>query len=141
MLVFFCCGFYFLSADCQVLCPVDSIIDSDDTRLTESQLSAEEIDFCLIYYSDFPRYLKKMGTHKKLSGSASYYATFPDCAKKLRGYILKQRALILRTEWRLAMLNADNGMLAQAQVDSISNAYEEARSQFCRFLQTTDLSD
>jgi len=125
----------------QILCPGDSILDVDAMRMTESQLSAERINFCLDYYRNFPKFLRKIGTLQKLGGTASYYITFPNCLKEIQGFILKQDALLRKAQWTVTIADVGSGHLSQKDVDAAFDAYETARLKFCDYIKSSYLSD
>lgn len=113
------------------LCPLPPPLQEgqDDLRIKEEDITAERFASSLsILETDIPKELQDKDTKKVLArlGSSEFWIGYSNSIKFIRGYMLKQAALL---------------PISQARLTKKTKQRDEAIKAFCNFVGSADYSD
>jgi len=121
----------------QDVCPAPKpAIEGDDRRMKERHFSWTEFTDALQYIeNDLPRALQEAERTEDVRNSESYAIGYPNVVTTIKGYALRQEALLRRAERDLAREMGRRGTLTKADVGAANTRFDEARRRFCDFLK------
>jgi hypothetical protein len=126
------------------ICPPPNppITDSDDRRRKEEDFDAKGFAEALTYFEeDLPRELREKSSTEAVRQTESFMIGYPNVVMAIRGYVLRQEALLRMTERDLAVERSQRGRASKREVTAASARFQEARQRFCDFLKKAFYAD
>jgi hypothetical protein len=124
------------------LCPPPEPLppEIDDMRMKEVEFNAKEFADGLRYLEDdAPQILIDKGrTGDQNTESLLGYSNY---MRKIRGYVLRQEALLRLVERDLLIERNRRGRTSKADVAAAKVAFEQAKARFCEFVKNAYYSD
>jgi hypothetical protein len=126
-------------ASAQNLCPPPKLLPEgvDDLRMVEG-------DFTFSKAIGSLRWLEKdvwdvirehKTTEELLHNTEQFGIPFPNSVSSIKGVLLRQQALLERERLEIARLRLKAGSGSKADVEAAQKRFENARREFCKFLE------
>ena len=74
-------------------------------------------------------------TEELLHNTEQFGIPFPNSVSRIRGVLLRQQALLERERLEIARLRLNAGSGSKADVEAAQKRFENARKEFCKFLE------
>ena len=118
------------------------VAGSDDRRMTEETFNAKNFAAALSYFEeDLPRELREKRTTEEVRSTESFMIGYQNVITAMRGYVLRQDALLRLAERDLAMERSRRQLVSKADVAAASARFQEAKQRFCDFVKNALYSD
>lgn len=132
-------------ASSQNLCPPPKPLPegADDLRMVEGDFTfSKAIESLRWLEKDVWDVIRQHKTTEELMSSTERFGIpFPNSVSKIKGVLLRQQALLERERLEIARLRlkADSG--SKADVETAQKRFENARREFCKFLEQAEWVD
>jgi hypothetical protein len=114
----------------------------DDARMKEEHFGWGNFGQALEYIDrDLPQALLEKEKTEDVRMSESYLIGHPNVVKTMKGFVLRQEALLRRAERDLARERGRRGGLSKANVKAAEARFEGAKRAFCEFLKNAYYTD
>ena len=136
-----CLGRVAMAAD---ICPAPKPLPptEDDMRMKESAFTAKQVGDGIQYFDkDLMKELLEKKTTQEVMDTESFMIGYPNVIKTMKGYVLRQEALVRLMERDLAMEKSRRGRSTKSDVAAAKAAFEEAKRRFCDFLKDAYYTD
>jgi len=118
------------------------VAGSDDRRMTEETFNAKNFAAALSYFEeDLPRELREKRTTEEVRSTESFMIGYQNVITAMRGYVLRQDALLRLAERDLAMERSRRQLVSKGDVAAASARFQEAKQRFCDFVKNALYSD
>ena len=115
---------------------------SDDRRMTEDSFNAKDFAEAFRYFEeDLPRELREKPTTAAVRSTESFMIGYPNVLTAIRGYVLRQDALLRLAERDLAIERSRRQRVNKTEVAAANARFQEAKQRFCEFMKHTSYSD
>jgi len=126
------------------ICPAPKPLPptEDDMRMKESAFTAKQVGDGIQYFDkDLMKELLEKKTTQEVMDTESFMIGYPNVIKTMKGYVLRQEALVRLMERDLAMEKSRRGRSTKSDVAAAKAAFEEAKRRFCDFLKDAYYTD
>ena len=111
-------------------------------RMKESAFTAKQVGDGIQYFDkDLMKELLEKKTTQEVMDTESFMIGYPNVIKTMKGYVLRQEALVRLMERDLAMEKSRRGHSTKSDVAAAKAAFEEAKRRFCDFLKDAYYTD
>ena len=115
---------------------------SDDRRVTEDSFNAKDFAEAFRYFEeDLPRELREKPTTAAVRSTESFMIGYPNVLTAIRGYVLRQDALLRLAERDLVIERSRRQRVNKTEVAAADARFQEAKQRFCDFMKHTSYSD
>ena len=110
--------------------------------MTEETFNAKNFAAALSYFEeDLPRELREKRTTEEVRSTESFMIGYQNVITAMRGYVLRQDALLRLAERDLAMERSRRQLVSKGDVAAASARFQEAKQRFCDFVKNALYSD
>ena len=132
-------------ASAQNLCPPPKPLPEgvDDLRMVEGDFTfSKAIESLRWLEKDVWDVIREHRTTEQLMMSTEKFGIpFPNSVSRIKGVLLRQQALLERERLEIARLRLKAGSGSEAYVGAAQKRFENARRQFCKFLEKAESVD
>ncbi|MGA2468377.1 MAG: hypothetical protein ABSH06_29045 [Thermodesulfobacteriota bacterium] len=128
-----------IPASAQNLCPPTKALPEgvDDLRMVEGDFTfSKGIESLRWLEKDIWDVIREHKTTEELMMSTERFGIpFPKSVSTIKGVLLRQQALLERERFEIARLRLKAGSGSKADVEAAQKRFENARREFCKFLE------
>lgn len=124
------------------VCPAPKVADDDSGRRTEESFNYDAVSRGLDYLKNkLPQALRENARTEDVLNDESVSVGYPNIIITIEGYILRENALLRKTERDLVVAKNERGRASKAEVTAANQRFAEARRRFCDFLKSASYVD
>lgn len=123
-------------------CRAAKVADDDSGQRAEASFNYEAVSRGLDYLkNDLPRALRESARTEDVLNDESHSVGYPNIIMTIEGYILRERALLRKTERDLVLAKSERGRASKAEVAAANHRFADAKRRFCDFLKSASYVD
>jgi len=113
-----------------------------DWRARENQFGTKNFTAAMSYFDqDLPRALHEKAKTEDVRESEVFVISYPNSITIIKGYVLRQDALLRMVERDLTVEKSQRGRASKGDVAAATARFEETKRRFCEFLKTAKFND